>query len=64
MLTSRKTLPTVLDDPTDTANVKCVVDNTFNVGGRVRARNTNVSRSIEVITLNWDCMKALCSNYK
>lgn len=64
VLSSRKTFPTVLDDPSDLSKVKDLIDNTFNAGARTRSRCTNVSRTTALITMNWDRMKSLCSNYK
>ena len=64
VLTSRKTFPTVLDDPSDLTKVKMLIDNTFNAGGRSITRSTTKSRSTALITLNWDRMKTLCQNYK
>ena len=45
VLTSRKTFPTVFDDPDDIAKVKSLIDNSFNAGARTTARSTTVSRS-------------------
>ena len=63
-LCSRKTFPTVLDDPSDIGKVKTLVDNTFNAGARSTARHTTVSRTTAIITINMDRMKSLCCNYK
>lgn len=63
-LNSRKTFPTVFDDPSDIGKIKGMVDNSFNAGARSTSRNTSVSRSVGVITLNLDRLKLLCSNFK
>jgi hypothetical protein len=64
ILTSRRTFPTVLDDPSDLTKVKNLIDNTFNAGARSTTRATMRSRTTALVTLNWDKMKTLCSNYK
>lgn len=61
-LSSRKTFPTVFDDPDDLSKVKSFVDNTFNAGARVSARSTTASRCTEITTLHLDRLKH--SNYK
>ena len=63
-MNSRKTFPTVFDDPTDIPKVKAMIDNSFNAGARSTSRNTSVSRCVGIITINLDRMKSLCSNYK
>ena len=55
LLSSRKTFPTVFDDPDD---VKSFIDNCSTAGARATSRLVRVSRSTAVITLNLD------SNYK
>lgn len=64
ILSSRKTFPSVFDDPDDLAKVKSLIDNSFNAGARTTARSTTVNKSTGLITLNLDRMKYLCSNYK
>ena len=64
LLNSRKTFPTIIDDPSDLGKVKAMIDNSFNAGARSTARATIKSRSTPIITLNLDRLKALCSNYK
>lgn len=64
LLSSRKTFPTVFDDPDDLSKVKTFIDNTFNAGARATSRSVRVSRSTAVITLNLDRISQLCSNYK
>lgn len=63
-LTSRKTFPSVFDDPDDLTKVKTLIDNSFNGGARSTSRSTSASRSTGILTLNFDRMKSLCSNYK
>lgn len=63
-LSSRKTFPTVFDDPDDVGKVKSMIDNCFNAGARSTSRSTSVSRSVGIVTLNLDKLKSLCSNYK
>ncbi len=63
-LSSRKTFPTVFDDPDELSKVKAMIDNLFNAGARSTSRSTTVSRSTAVLTLNLDRLKYLCSNYK
>ena len=53
-MNSRKTFPTVFDDPTDIPKVKAMIDNSFNAGARSTSRNTSVSRSVGIITINLD----------
>ncbi len=64
VLGSRKTFPTVFDDPDDLSKVKSLIDTSFNAGARATVRSTAVSRSTGLITVNLDRMKQLCSNYK
>lgn len=64
VLSSRKTLPSVFDDPDDLQKVKSLIDNSFNAGARVTARSTTVNRCNALLTLNLDRMKRLCSNYR
>ena len=59
MLSSRKSFPTVFDDPGELSKVKTLIDNTFNAGARTTARSTTVSCSTGIITLNYDRMKQL-----
>ena len=61
---SRKTFPTVFDDPDDLSKIKSFIDNTFNGGARATSRATSVSRCTGIITLNFDRIKHLCRNYK
>lgn len=64
VLNSRKTFPSVFDDPSEISKIKSMIDNTFNAGARSTARGTSVSRSVGIITLNLDKLKLLCSNFK
>ena len=64
LLSSRKTFPTVFDDPDDLSKVKSFIDNVFNAGARATSRSVRVSRSTAIITLNLDRVNRLCSNYK
>ena len=64
LLSSRKTFPSVFDDPDDLSKVKSFIDNTFNAGARATSRSVRVSRSTAVITLNLDRVNQLCNNYK
>ena len=61
VLSSRKTFPTVFDDPDDLSKCKSF---TFNAGARATSRSVTVSRSTGIITLNLDRIRCLCSNYK
>ena len=64
ILNSRKTFPTIFDDPSDIPKIKTMIDNSFNAGARSTSRHTAVSRSVGIVTLNLDRMKLLCSNFK
>ena len=63
-LNSRKTFPTVFDDPDDVSKVKCLIDDAFNRGGRSTSKQTTVTRSVGIVTINLDKLKRLFSNYK
>ena len=63
-LNSRKTFPTVFDDPSDIGKIKGMIDNSFNRGARSTSRSTSVARSVSIVTLNLDRLKLLCSNFK
>ena len=54
VLTSRKTFPTVFNDPSDIGKVKHLIDNTLNAGARCTARNCQVGERLP----------SLCSNFK
>ena len=64
ILNSRKTFPTVFDDPSDIGKVKMMINNAFNAGAKSTSRTTCVSRSVGIITINLDKLKLLCSNFK
>ena len=64
ILNSKKTFPTVFDDPSDISKVKALIDDTFNQGGRGTSKTTIVSRSLGIVTVNLDRLGRLCSNYK
>ena len=53
-LNSRKTFPSVYDDPSDIGKVKSMIDNSFNAGARCTSRSTTVARSVHVgiVTIN------------
>ena len=63
-LNSRKTFPTVFDDPDDITKVKSLIDVAFNRGSRTTSKETTVIRSVGVVTINLDRLKKLFSNYK
>ena len=64
VLASRKTFPTVFDDPSGIGKVKSTIDNSLNAGARCTSRSTTVARSVGIVTLNLDRLKVLCSNFK
>lgn len=64
VLNSRKTFPSVFDDPSDIGKVKAMIDDSFNRGARTTSRSSSVSRSVGIVTLNLDRLKLLCSNFK
>ena len=61
-LNSRKTFPTVFDDPDEISKVKSLIDDAFNRGGRSASRETTVTHSIDIVTINFDRLKKLFSN--
>lgn len=61
---SRKTFPTVFDDPSDIGKIKGIIANSFNSGGRSMSRRATFARSVGIVTLNLDRVKLLCSNFK
>ena len=63
-LNSRKTFPTVFDDPDEVSKVKSLIDDAFNRGGRSTSRETTGTHSIGIVTINFDRLKKLFSNYK
>lgn len=60
-LNSRKSFPTVFDDPDD---LKSLIDDAFNHGGRSTSREVSVTHSVGIVTINHDRLKRLFSNYK
>lgn len=64
ILNSRKTFPTVFDDPDDLTKVKALIDDAFNRGIRSTSKESTVTKAIGIVTLNLDRMNKLCSNYK
>ena len=63
-LNSRKTYPTVFDDPDEISKVKSLIDDAFNHGGRSTSRETTVTHSVGIVTINLDRLKKFFSNYK
>ncbi len=63
-LNSRKTFPSIYDDSSDIGKVKSMIDNSFNAGARCTSRSTTVARSVGIVTINTDRLRALCSNFK
>ena len=63
-LNSRKTIPTVFDDPDDIGKLKTLIDDTFNKGNRCTSKNESSPRTLGIITINLDRLPKLCSNYK
>lgn len=63
-LNSRKTIPTVFDDPNDIGKLKTLIDDTFNKGNRWTSKKESSPRTLGIVTINLDCLPKLCSNYK